>query len=186
MIKAVDLRKGKTILYENDLWVVHDCQHVAKGNKRSYMQARIKNLKSGSMSDIRFSVDDRIEVPYVESKEYDYLYKEGDKYIVMDTETYDQLPVSADIVADAAQFLIPNTKVTCEIYNGLMISFSLPNTMILTVSDTPPVVKGSTATNQPKDAVLETGARVRVPAFIEPGEKVAIDTRTGSYLERAK
>lgn len=186
MIKAVDLRKGKTILYENDLWVVHDCQHVAKGNKRSYMQAKVKNLKSGNMSDVRFSVDDRIEVPFVESKEYDYLYKEGDKFIVMDTETFDQFPVSADVVADAAQFLIPNTKVTCEIYNGLMISFSLPNTMVLTVMDTPPVVKGSTATNQPKDAVLETGARVRVPAFIEPGEKIAIDTRTGSYLERAK
>lgn len=185
-IKAVDLRKGKTILYENDLWVVHECQHVAKGNKRSYMQAKVKNLKSGNMSDVRFSVDDRIEVPFVESKEYDYLYKEGDKFIVMDSESFDQFPVSADIVADAAQFLIPNTKVTCEIYNGLMISFSLPNTMILTVTDTPPVVKGSTATNQPKDAILETGARVRVPAFIESGEKIAIDTRTGSYLERAK
>ena len=186
MIKAVDLRKGKTIIYENDLWVVHECAHVAKGNKRSYMQAKVKNLKNGNMSDVRFSVDDRLEVPYVESKDYDYLYKEGDKYVVMDSESFDQIPVSADIVADAAQFLVPNTKVTCEIYNGLMISFTLPNTVILTVTDTPPVVKGSTATNQPKDAVLETGARVRVPAFVEPGERIAIDTRTGQYLERAK
>ena len=84
MIKAVDLRKGKTILYENDLWVVHECQHVAKGNKRSYMQAKLKNLKDSRMTDVRYSVDDRIEVPFVESKEYDYLYKEGEKYIVMD------------------------------------------------------------------------------------------------------
>jgi elongation factor P len=186
MIKAVDLRKGKTVLYENDLWVVHECQHVAKGNKRSYMQAKLKNLKDARMTDVRFNVDDRIEVPFVESKEYDFLYKEGEKYIVMDTETFDQLPVSADVVGDAAQWIIPNTRVTCELFNGLMISFTLPNTMILTVADTPPVVKGSTATNQPKDAVLETGARVRVPAFIEPGERVAIDTRTGEYIERAK
>ncbi len=186
MIKAVDLRKGKTIIYENDLWVVHECAHVAKGNKRSYMQAKLKNLKDARMSDVRYSVDDRIEIPFVVSKEYEYLYKENDKFIVMDSETYDQLPVSADVVADAAQFLVPNTKVTCEIYNGLMISFTLPNTIVLTVADTPPVVKGSTATNQPKDAILETGARVRVPAFVEPGERVAIDTRTGQYLERAK
>ena len=186
MIKAVDLRKGKTIIYEGDLWVVHECSHVAKGNKRSYMQAKIKNLKSGTMSDARFNVDDRLEVPFVESKEYDYLYREGDHFVVMDIETFDQFHVSEDVVADAVKWLKPNIRVTCELYNGQMISFTLPNTVELTVVDTPPVVKGSTATNQAKEAVLETGARVRVPPFIEPGTRICIDTRSGEYLERAK
>lgn len=186
MIKAVDLRKGKTVLYDGQLCIVHDAQHVAKGNKRSYMQAKMKNFKTGVISDVRFSVDDRIEVPYVEQKQFEFLYREGDKFIVMDLESFDQVAVSADVVADAAQWLRPNEKVTCEIYNGEMVSFILPNTVELTVKDAPPVVKGSTATNQLKEAVLETGAKVRVPPFIEIGERVCIDTRTGEYLERAK
>lgn len=186
MIKAVDLRKGKTILYENQLCVVHEAQHVAKGNKRSYMQARLKNLKSGSMTDVRFNVDDRVEVPFVESREYQYLYKEGDTFIVMDMESFDQFPVSAEIVGDNALYLKPNTRVTCQHFDGNMISFEIPFTVELEVKDTPPVIKGSTATNQLKEAILETGAKVRVPPFIEIGESVRVDTRTGEYLERAK
>lgn len=186
MIKAVDLRKGKTILYEGQLHLVHEAQHVAKGNKRSYMQARLKNLKSGSMTDVRFNVDDRIEVPFVESREYQYLYKEGDAYIVMDMESYDQFPVSAEIVGDSSEFLKPNTQVTCQHFDGNMISFEIPFTVELAVKDTTPVIKGSTATNQLKEAILETGAKVRVPPFIEIGEVVRVDTRTGEYLERAK
>jgi len=186
MIKAVDLRKGKTIVYEGQLMVVHEIQHVAKGNKRSHMQAKLKNLKSGIMSDARFSVDDRVEIPFVESKEYEYLYREGDRYLVMDLESFDQIPVSPEIVGDGAQWLVPNTKVSCQIYEGLMISFDLPNVVELAVKETPPVIKGSTATNQSKDAIVETGAKVRVPPFIEPGERIRIDTRTGEYVERAK
>jgi len=186
MIKAVDLRKGKTILHEGQLHVVHEAQHVAKGNKRSYMQARLKNLKSGSMTDVRFNVDDRVEVPFVESREYQYLYKEGDTFVVMDMESFDQFPVSAEIVGDSAMYLKPNTHVTCQHFDGNMISFEIPFTVELQVKDTPPVVKGATATNQLKEAILETGAKVRVPPFIEIGESVRVDTRTGEYLERAK
>ena len=186
MIKAVDLRKGKTIVHDGQLCLVHEVSHVAKGNKRSYMQAKVKNVKSGNMSDVRFSVDDRIEVPFVESKEYEFLYREGEVFTVMDLETFDQIPVSADVVGDGAKWLTPNTKVSCQIYSGLMISFELPYTVELTVKDTQPVVKGSTATNQSKDAILETGAKLRVPPFIDIGTKIRVDTRTGEYLERAK
>ena len=186
MLKAVDLRKGKTIIYEGSLYIVHECAHVAKGNKRSYMQAKLKEFKSGVMTDVRFTVDERIEVPFVESKEYEYLYQDGSDYVLMDQATFDQIHVSGDLFGDGINYLIPNTPVTCELYEDKIISITLPNSMDLTVTDTPPVVKGSTATNQPKDAVLETGARVRVPAFIEPGEKVRVDTRTGEYIERAK
>lgn len=186
MIKAVDLRKGRTILYEGKACVVHEAQHVAKGNKRSYMQTKIKDLVSGTMSEVRFRVDDMVEIPFVESKTYEYLYQQGDDFIVMDEETFDQFPVMADIVGDASQYLIPNTKVSCQFLDGKMIAFELPHVVELTIEDTPPVVKGATVTNQPKDATLETGARVRVPAFIEPGEKIRVDTRTGEYIERAK
>ncbi len=186
MIKAVDLRKGKTVVHEGVLCVIHEAQHVAKGNKRSYMQTKIKNVKTGVMSDVRFSVDDRLEVPYVETKEYEYLYREGDRYVVMDTTTFDQITIEEDIVADAAKWLRANEKIKCNIYNGLIISFELPNTVELTVTDAPPAIKGATATNQLKEALLETGAKVRVPSFIEIGTRICIDTRTGEYLERAK
>jgi len=185
MIKAVDLRKGKTIIYEGQPAIVHEAQHVAKGNKRSYMQAKIRNIKSGIMQDVRFRVDDTIDVPYVETKEYEFLYKEGDKFIVMDIESYDQIPISAELVGDAAQWLTPNTRVSCQIYNGLMMGIEIPHVVELQIKDAPPVVKGSTATNQMKDAILETGARVRVPPFCEIGMKIRVDTRTGDYIERA-
>lgn len=186
MIKAVELRKGRTIIWEGQPAIVHEAQHVAKGNKRSYMQTKIKYLKSGIMSDVRFNVDDRVEIPYVEGKEYEFLYKEGEKYVLMDLEGYDQIPVDAAIIGDAAQWLKPNTKVSGQLFNGLMISLELPNTVELVVKDAPPVVKGATATNQMKDAIMETGARVRVPPFVETGMLLRIDTRTGEYIERAK
>ena len=186
MIKAVDLRKGRTILHDGQLAVVHEIQHVAKGNKRSHMQAKIRNLKSGNMSDVRFSVDDRIEIPYVESKEYEFLYREGENFVVMDLESFDQFPVSPEIVGDGAQWLVPNLRVSCQLFDGAMISFELPHVVELKVTDTQPVVRGATATNQLKDAIVDTGAKVKVPPFIETGERIRVDTRTGEYVERAK
>ncbi len=186
MMNAIDLRKGKTIVYNDELVIVHDARHVAKGNKGSYMQTKLKNMKSGKMFEVRFNVTDRVEIPFVDSKEYEFLYKDGDNYIVMDGETYDQIPVHEDLVADAAKWLIPNQKVTCQIYQEQVISFEVPFTVTLEVVEAPPVVKGATVTNQPKDVVLETGTKIRVPGFVSAGERVNVDTRTGEYLERAK
>lgn len=186
MIKAIDLRKGKTIVHEGELSVIHDARHVAKGNKGSYMQTKIKNFKTGRIFDVRFNVNDRIEIPYVESKDYEFLYRDGDNFIVMDLETYDQIPISAELVGDTAVWLSPNQKVNCQRYEGQFISLEVPVTVELEVSEAPPVVKGSTATNQLKEVVLETGAKVRVPPFIEEGERICVDTRTGTYIERAK
>ena len=186
MIKAVELRKGRTILYEGQPAVVHEANHVAKGNKRSYMQTKIKNLKSGTLSEVRFRVDDMLEVPFVESKNYEYLYRDGDRFIVMDLETFDQIPIDADLVGDAGAWLKPNEKISGQLFDGQMIAVELPNVVTLEVSDTPPAIKGATATNQLKEAILETGAKVRVPPFIGPGMKINVDTRTGAYVERAK
>ena len=139
MIKAIDLRKGRTILHGGELTVVHDARHVAKGNKGSYMQTKLKNFKTGTMSDVRFNVNDRIEVPYVESKDYEFLYRDGDNFIVMEMETYDQIPVGEDLVGDVARWLGPNQRVTCQIYEGRVISFEVPVTVTLEVTEAPPV-----------------------------------------------
>ena len=186
MIDAVDLRRGRTIIYEGQLCVVHDIQHVAKGNKRSYMQAKLRSLADGSMREARLRVDERLETPFMESKEYEFLYREGDRLVLMDLQTYDQTTVDADLAGDAGQFLKPNEHLSAQIYNGQILSLELPFVVELAVADTPPVVRGATATNQFKEATLETGARVRVPAFIEPGVRIRVDTRTGEYVERAK
>jgi len=186
MIRAVDLRKGRTVIYQDDIFVVHDCHHVAKGNKRSYMQTKLKNVKSGQIIDVRFSVDDRLDTPFMQEKEYEYLYESGDELVLMDTETYEQVHVSKELIGDGMNYLKPNERVTCQIHEGNIVTASLPNVVELEVVDAPPVVKGATVTNQPKEVTLETGLRVRVPAFIEAGEKVRIDTRSGEYVERAK
>ena len=186
MLKAVELRKGKTVMYQDTLYVVHEASHVAKGNKRSYMQVKLKSIKAGTIQNVRFNVDDRLETPFLESKEYEYLYPEGDSFVFMDTTTYDQINVSTDIVGEAAKFMKANERVTCQLHNEEVIVLELPIVVELEITETPPVVKGATATNQPKDAIVETGAKVRVPAFIEPGEKIRVDSRTGDYIERAK
>ena len=121
MLKAVDMRKGRTIIYEGTLYTIHEVSHVAKGNKRSYMQAKLKDFKSGNMTDVRFNVDDRVEVPFVETKEYEYLYQDGKDYILMDQATFDQIHVAGELFGDGINYLIPNTPVTCEIYEGKIV-----------------------------------------------------------------
>src|SRR5690606_4208067 len=121
-----------------------------------------------------------------QNKEYEFLYRSGDDYILADVETYDQIPVSGDLFGDALQFLKENIRITCDLVDGKMVNATLPAVVELAVTETPPTIKGATATNQPKEAILETGAKVRVPAFIDVGEVVRVDTRTGDYIERAK
>jgi len=186
MIKAIELRKGRTVLYEDTLYVVHEATHVAKGNKGSYMQTKLKDLMKGRMIDIRFNVNDRLDTPYLEDKEFEFLYRDGDSFVLMDTSTFDQIQVESDLVGDAVDYLKPNERVKCQLYNGNIVVLELPIVVELEVVDTPPVVKGATVTNQPKEATVETGAKVRVPAFIDIGEKIRVDSRTGEYLERVK
>lgn len=186
MIKAIDLRKGKLVSHEGMLYTVHTAQHVAKGNKRSYIQARLKAVKGGNLIDVRFSVDDRIETPFIETKPFEFLYRDGDEFVLMDQQSYDQIHVPSAVMEGAENFLQGNEVVQVAIVDGEIVSVELPNTVELTVTDTTPVVKGATATNQTKDATLETGLRIKVPPFIENGERVRVDTRTGEYIERAK
>ncbi len=186
MIKASELKKGKVVNYENALYTVTDVQRVSKGNWRSYLQVKLKSLKDGRVLDARMSVDDRIETPFVDTKPYQYLYRDGKDFVVMDQQSFDQVTVPEDVMGDGSLYLRGDEQVTISFIDGRIVSVELPNTVTLKVTDTPPQVKGATATNQSKDATLETGLRIRVPPFVETGEEVRVDTRTGEYLERAK
>lgn len=186
MIKAGELRKGRTVQYKDQLFVVHDSQHMAKGNWRSYMVVKLKNLQSGQILDVRFRVDDVLDTPFLESKEMEFLYEDGGNLILMDMESYEQVPLDKELIGEAIVFLKANERLTCQIHDGKVVTAELPNVVELEITETPPVVRGATATNQPKDAILETGARVKVPAFIETGERIRVDTRSGEYIERAK
>ncbi len=186
MIKASELKKGRVVNYENALYTVSDIQRVSKGNWRSYLQVKLKSLKDGRVLDARMSVDDRIETPFVDTKPYQFLYRDGNDFVVMDQQTFDQISVPGDVMGDAQLYLRGDEQVTLSFIDGKIVSVELPNTVTLKVTDTPPQVKGATATNQSKEATLETGLRVRVPPFVNNGEEIRVDTRTGEYLERAK
>jgi elongation factor P len=186
MIKASELRKGKLISFEGELYTVHDSRHVAKGNKGSYMQTKLRGVKSGTMIDMRFNVNDRIETPFLDTKPYEFLYRDGQDYVLMDQETFDQIHVAEDVMGEAHLYLKGNEVVVCGAVEGEIVTAELPNVVELVVTDTTPSIKGATATNQNKDATLETGLRVKVPPFIDNGELLRIDTRTGEYIERAK
>ncbi len=184
--KANELKRGKVINHDGDLYTVTDVTRVSKGNWRSYLQVKMKSIKDGRIIDQRMSPDDRVEIQFVDTKSYQYLYRDGDSFVLMDEQTFDQIPVEGDIMGDADKFLRGNESVSVSFIDGKIVGVELPNTVELKVADTTPVVKGATATNQSKDATMETGLRVKVPPFIDIGEDLRIDTRTGEYLERAK
>jgi elongation factor P len=167
-------------------YVVVDFAHHTPGNLRAMVQTKLRNMSSGSLIDKRLRSVDQIEVPFVETKEYEYLYSSGDEHVFMDTETYDQLSFSPEILGTAMHYLLPNSKVMVKYVDNKPVSIEVPASIDLQVVDTPPALKGATATNQYKEAVLETGLKVQVPPFVSPGEKIRIDTRTGEYLERVK
>jgi elongation factor P len=186
MIKATDIRRGMVITIDGTNFVVVDFAHHTPGNLRAMVQTKLRNMNSGALIEKRLRSVDQIEVPYVETKEFEYLYSSGDEHVFMDSETYDQLSFPPDVLGTAMQYLLPNSKVMVMYVDNKPVSIEIPASIDLTVVDTPPSIKGATATNQYKDATLENGLKVQVPPFIGPGEKVRIDTRTGEYVERVK
>jgi elongation factor P len=185
-IKASDIRKGMVVTMDGNNFVVTDFAHRTPGNLRAFVQAKLKNMSNGSSIEKRFRSDEQLEVPFVESKEFEYLYSAGDEHWFMDVETFDQLPFDPDMVGDSIPYLLSNTRVMVKYIDGKAVSIELPASVDLTITDTPPAIQGATATNQYKEATTETGLKVMVPPFVEPGEKVRIDTRSGEYLSRVK
>jgi elongation factor P len=186
MIKATDIRRGMVITMDGINFVVVDFAHHTPGNLRAMVQTKLRNMNNGALIEKRLRSVDQIEVPYVETKEFEYLYSSGDEHVFMDTETYDQLSFPPEILGTSMQYLLPNSKVTVQYVADKAVSIEVPASIDLTVVDTPPELKGATATNQYKEATLETGLKVQVPPFISPGEKIRIDTRTGEYVSRVK
>lgn len=184
-IRAIELRRGMGVQYENEVWVVFSTTHVTKGKGRSYMQIELKNANTNQLIKQRFRVDEQLEEAFFERKKMEYLYADGAHLVFMDPQTYDQTELPKSLVGDNEVYLTPNLPVEVSLAEGQPVSVELPNTVELTVVDTPPQLKGATATNQLKDATCEGGAKIKVPPFVENGTVVKVDTRTGEYLGRA-
>jgi elongation factor P len=186
MIPATQLRVGMAILHEGNLCRVLSILHLTPGNWRGMVQTKLRNLRSGNSFDYRFRSEDRVEKADLEQHEMEFLYASGDEYHFMNTETYEQVALPREDLGDTALYLTPNIKVMVEFYEHRAVGIDLPVTVDLKVVDTPPGMKGATASNSGKPATLETGLQVQVPQFVNIGDVVRVDTAEGKYLERAK
>lgn len=186
MATTSDFRTGMTIRMDNDLWTLIEFQHVNPGNWRAFVRAKLKSLKSGKVIEIRFRAGEAIDVVRIETKEYQYLYHDGSSYIFMDKGTYDQINVEESHIGESAHFLKENENVKILFNGNQIVSVEMPITVELKVIETPPGVRGDTATGAQKPAKVETGTTVNVPLFINEGDIIKVDTRTGNYLERVK
>jgi elongation factor P len=185
-IKATQLRKGMIIEYNNDLYQLSEVLHITPGNWRAMIQTKMKSIRTGTNAEKRFRSDDIIVKANLETKEMEYLFQDGELYTFMDIQTYDQISLHADLVGDVALYILPNTKVLVNFYQGNPLSIELPGSVEIKVIETEPALKTATVTSSYKPAVLETGLKVLVPPFIAEGDIIRIDTSTGTYLERAK
>jgi len=179
-----DFRKGLKIIYDSQPWVVVDFQHVKPGKGNAFTRTRLRNLLTGSSQDVTFKSGDRVDVPDIEDKTMSFLYKEGDSYHFMDQKNFDQVELGEAALGDAVKFLLPEMQANVMFYNGRAITVDIPQHVVLKVTYCEPGVRGDTATNVTKPATLETGAIVAVPIFINEGDSVKVDTRSGEYLER--
>jgi len=185
MISATHLRPGMVIKFNNELYSVFSVNHRTPGNLRGFVQTKMRSLRTGTMTEHRFSSEDRVERAALEEHEMEYLYDDGEYYYFMNTENFEQMHLMKDLLGDATQFLIPQLHVTVEFFEGNPISVELPPTVDLTVVETEPGLKGASVSNVTKPAKLETGLVVQVPPFITEGEKIRVSTSEGTYQERA-
>ena len=185
MISATQMRPGMVIKYNNELYSVFSVNHRTPGNLRGFVQAKMRSLRSGTMTENRFSSEDRVEKAALEEHEMEYLYDDGEYYYFMNIETYEQMHLTKDILGDGVSYLIPQLRVHVEFYEGKAISVELPATVDLTVVETEPGIKGASVSNVTKPAKTETGLVVQVPPFITEGEKIRVNTAEGTYQERA-
>ena len=185
-ITAGDFRNGKTFEYEGKIMTVVEFQHVKPGKGAAFVRTKMKNVVTGAVTETSFNPTAKFEEAFVERKDMAYSYNDGDLYYFMDQETYDMVPLNKDILGDAFRFVKENTVCKLVSYKGSVFTVEVPNFMDLEVTETEPGLRGDTATNVTKPATLETGAEVKVPLFINIGDKISIDTRTGEYIGRAK
>ena len=186
MISAGEFRNGITFDMDGKVMQVVEFQHVKPGKGAAFVRVKMKNVITGGVTETSFNPSAKYPTAYVERKKMEYSYNDGDLYYFMDPETFDMVPLNADVLGDAFKFVTENTVCKLLSYKGSVFAVEAPNFMELVVTETEPGVKGDTATNVTKPATLETGAVVKVPLFISEGEKIQVDTRTGEYVGRCK
>ena len=186
MIQSTQLRPGMIIIHEGDLYRVTAIHHLTPGNKRGFMQTKMKNLRSGVGTEYKFRSEDRVEQAILDSRQMQYLYAEGDLHTFMDTQNYEQMTLAAEDIGDLLSYLLPNSIVGIEFHEGKPVGINPPSTVDLEVVDTEPSMKGATASASYKPAKLETGVTILVPPFVQVGDKVRVDPSDGSYQERVK
>jgi elongation factor P len=184
-MRASEIRRGEAVVIEGKLFVVTGADHNTPGNLRAKVQFKLRDVSKGTIMDKRVGATDDIEVVNLDRRQVEYLYSDNEGHVLMDLETFDQTTISKEVFGDDALYLKPNTQMSALYHDGVLVSYELPKTVDLKVTDTQPAIKGATATNQQKDATLETGLNTRVPPFIEIGEVVRINTETGEYQSRA-
>src|SRR5687767_10283571 len=185
-VEAVGIRPGNLLEWDKRVWRVLKSYHVHVGGRGgAFMQVEMKDIETGTKTNQRFRTEDKVERAFVDQRDMEYLYQDGDSYVFMDKENYEQLPLSAEFLEGQTGYLLANTPVQVNFYNGRAIGLELPPSIVLTVTDTEPGIKNATATNTFKAATTETGLIVQVPPFIDQGEKIKVSTDDGSYMERA-
>ena len=185
-ITAGEFRNGKTFEMDGKVMQVIEFQHVKPGKGAAFVRTKMKNVVTGAVTETSFNPTAKFEEAFVERKDMEYSYNDGDLYYFMDQETYEMVPLNKDLLGDAFRFVKENTMCKVLSNKGNVFGLECPNFMDLVVTDTEPGFAGNTATNVTKPAVLETGAEIKVPLFIDVGDKITIDTRTGEYLSRCK
>ena len=185
MIQATQMRAGMCILFEGEICRVMSVHHVTPGNWRGFVQAKMRNLRSGNSFEHRFGSTEKVERAILETHQMEYLYSDPSGHHFMNQETYEQVALDDETLGDTMLYLLPNTVISVDFYEERPVGIELPNTVALEVVDTEPSMKGATASASYKPAKMETGLVVQVPPFIEPGTKILIDTRENKYLSRA-
>lgn len=184
MIQATNLRPGVIIRHQDELYTVFSVEHRTPGNKRGFIQAKLRNIRSGALTDYKFSSEDRVERAILDEHEMEYLYKDGEHYYFMHTETYEQVHLTRELLGDSVEYLTPNLKIKVEFYNEQPVGVELPSTVDLEVVHTEPAIKGATVSNVMKPAKTETGLVVQVPPFVATGDRIRVNTAEGTYQER--
>jgi len=185
-IKATEMKKGMVLKIDGNPCLVLDYQHVKLGKGGAVLQTKLKNVLDGTIISKRIRSEEALEQVFMDKQKYEYLYSSGAEHVFMHQENFEQITLDSELFADGVKYCKPNTEIELQFYDGKPLAVVLPNAVELEVTDTPPKIKGATATNQYKKAILETGAEVMVPPFVENNELIRVDTRTGEYLERAK
>ncbi len=184
-MQATRLRKGMLIKVGENLFRVLELQHVTPGNLRGFVRVKLRNIRTGALADQKLRSEDEIERATLDEKSMQYLYRDGDSYHFMDTETYEQIALTDEVLGDAMNYMVAESVIEMEFYGSEPVGIELPQTVDLTVVETTPAIKGATASAQLKPATLETGLVVQVPPFVNQGDKVRINTETGEYQSRA-